>query len=127
MKKKGFTLVELLGVVAILAIVLGMTIIGYINVNNGMKKHYYEGVEESALMSATDYYTYNKNAMPTTFGEPSVISFKELVEQSRNRVYKTVNTEMINLYWNIGKSIVEKQNGNTKAKYGDNYIFNEKF
>lgn len=49
-------------------------------------------------------------------------NIKKLVEQSRNRVYKTVNTEMINLYWNIGKSIVEKQNGNTKAKYGDYLI-----
>lgn len=44
---------------------------------------------------------------------------RELVEQSRNRVYKTVNTEMLNLYWNIGKIIVEKQEGNTRAKYGD--------
>ena len=44
---------------------------------------------------------------------------RELIEQSRNRVYKTVNTEMINLYWNIGKIIVEKQDGNTRAKYGD--------
>ena len=33
---------------------------------------------------------------------------KTLVEQSRIRVYKTVNVEMINLYWNIGKMIVEK-------------------
>ena len=44
---------------------------------------------------------------------------KELVEQSRNRVYKTVNVEMIDLYWNIGKMIVEKQEGEKHAKYGD--------
>ena len=44
---------------------------------------------------------------------------KFLVERSRNRVYKTVNTEMVNLYWNIGKMIVEKQNGDSRAKYGD--------
>ena len=29
---------------------------------------------------------------------------------------------MINLYWNIGKMIVEMQEGNTKAKYGDYLI-----
>ena len=46
-------------------------------------------------------------------------SIKELVEQSRNRVYQTVNIEMINLYWNIGKMIVEKQKGEKRAKYGD--------
>lgn len=44
---------------------------------------------------------------------------KEMVEQSRNKVYKTVNVEMINLYWNIGKMIVQKQNGSPRAKYGD--------
>lgn len=47
------------------------------------------------------------------------INIKELIEQSRNRVYKTVNTEIINLYWNIGKMIVEKQTGKSRAKYGD--------
>ena len=47
---------------------------------------------------------------------------KNLIEQSKNRVYKTVNTEMINLYWNIGKMIVEKQGGSTRAKYGDYLI-----
>ena len=49
---------------------------------------------------------------------------KELVEQSRNRVYKTVNVEMINLYWNIGRMIVEKQKGNSRAKYKD-YLIEE--
>lgn len=49
---------------------------------------------------------------------------KLLVEESRKRVYKTVNTEMINLYWNIGKRIVEMQGGNKKAKYKD-YITQE--
>ena len=49
---------------------------------------------------------------------------KELVEQSRNRVYKTINTEMINLYWNIGKMIVERQEKNPRAKYGDYLIEN---
>ena len=47
---------------------------------------------------------------------------KVLIEQSRNRVYKTVNIEMINLYWTIGKMIVEKQEGNKRAKYGDYLI-----
>lgn len=47
------------------------------------------------------------------------INIKDLVNQSRNKVYKAVNTEMINLYWNIGKMIVDKQSGNKRAKYGD--------
>jgi len=36
-------------------------------------------------------------------------NIKELVINSRNKVYQTVNTEMLNLYWNIGKIIMEIQ------------------
>lgn len=49
---------------------------------------------------------------------------KILVEENRNRVYKTVNTEMINLYWNIDKMLVEMQDGNKKVKYGE-YLIKE--
>ena len=46
-------------------------------------------------------------------------NIKELVISSRNRVYQTVNTEMLNLYWNIGKAIMEIQQGEERASYGD--------
>ena len=46
-------------------------------------------------------------------------NIKELVINSRNRVYATVNTEMLNLYWNIGKAIMEIQQGNERAEYGN--------
>lgn len=45
-------------------------------------------------------------------------SIKELVITSRNRVYSTVNIEMLNLYWNIGKIIMEIQQGDERATYG---------
>ena len=44
---------------------------------------------------------------------------KDMVIDCRNRVYSTVNTEMLNLYWNIGKSIMEIQQGDERASYGD--------
>lgn len=46
-------------------------------------------------------------------------NIKELVISSRNRVYTTVNTEMLKLYWNIGKAIMEIQQGDERASYGD--------
>ena len=49
---------------------------------------------------------------------------KCLIDQSKNKIYKTVKTEMINLYWNIRKIIVEKQKGQNRAKYGDYLIEN---
>ena len=47
-------------------------------------------------------------------------NIKELViNNSRNKVYSAVNTEMLNLYWNIGKIIMEIQQGDERASYGD--------
>ena len=46
-------------------------------------------------------------------------NIKNLVINSRNKVYQTVNTEMLSLYWNIGKAIMEIQQGDERASYGD--------
>ena len=34
-------------------------------------------------------------------------NIKDLIINSRNNIYNTVNTEMLHLYWNIGKIIME--------------------
>ena len=44
---------------------------------------------------------------------------KGLVINSKNKIYTTINTEMLNLYWHIGKIIIEFQKGNKRANYGD--------
>jgi len=46
-------------------------------------------------------------------------NIKDMVINSRNKVYSAVNTEMLNLYWNIGKVIMEIQQGDERAAYGD--------
>ena len=46
-------------------------------------------------------------------------NIKEMVMASRNKVYTVVNTEMLNLYWNIGKAIMEIQQGDERANYGE--------
>ena len=55
----------------------------------------------------------NKNINPI-FEE-----IRYLINSSRNRIYSTVNTEMLNLYWNIGKIIMDIQEGDERASYGD--------
>ena len=42
-----------------------------------------------------------------------------MVINSRNRVYSAVNTEMLDLYRNIGKTIMEIQQGDERVAYGD--------
>ena len=49
-------------------------------------------------------------------------NIKELVISSRNRVYTAVNTEMLNLYCNIGKAIMEIQQGDERASYGETVL-----
>ncbi|KIM12983.1 MAG: hypothetical protein KU38_02775 [Sulfurovum sp. FS08-3] len=44
---------------------------------------------------------------------------KELLQSARNKVYQTINTTMTQTYYEIGKRIVEEeQGGETRAEYG---------
>ena len=47
---------------------------------------------------------------------------KDLLEQARKRIYRNIQSEMVLTYWKIGKMIVEKQGGESRAKYGDGLI-----
>jgi predicted nuclease of restriction endonuclease-like (RecB) superfamily len=48
---------------------------------------------------------------------------KTLIEQSRSKIYRSVNFAMVQTYWQIGKRIVEEeQAGNARAGYGENLI-----
>ena len=46
-------------------------------------------------------------------------NISDLVINSRNKIYSAVNIEMINLYWNTGKVIMEIQLCDERASYGD--------
>lgn len=46
-------------------------------------------------------------------------SIGELLESARSRIANTVNNIMVQVYWQIGKYIVEfEQNGKERAEYG---------
>ena len=49
-------------------------------------------------------------------------NIREVLEQARKRVYRNIQNEMVLAYWQIGKMIVEKQGGNTRADYGNGLI-----
>ena len=49
-------------------------------------------------------------------------SIKDVLENARKRVYRNIQSEMVLAYWQIGKMIVEKQGGESRAKYGDGLI-----
>lgn len=43
---------------------------------------------------------------------------RDILTTARNKVYSAANFAMVEAYWHIGKSIVEKQGGETRAEYG---------
>lgn len=47
----------------------------------------------------------------------------QLLENARRRVYSTVNTVLVNTYWQVGRYIVEfEQDGSNRARYGEGLI-----
>ena len=46
------------------------------------------------------------------------LGIKTILEEARNRVYRNIQNEMVQAYWQIGKMIVEKQGGDLRAEYG---------
>lgn len=47
---------------------------------------------------------------------------RDVLEQARQRVYRNIQSEMVFAYWQIGKMIVEKQGGESRATYGNGLI-----
>lgn len=60
MNKKGFSLVELLGVIVLLGIILGIVSVSYANPLRQINKAYYQNLENSLLIAGNTYFTYNK-------------------------------------------------------------------
>ena len=56
-----------------------------------------------------------------TVNENTLIeSIKEIILTSRKNIVRSVNTEMLSAYWNIGRLIVEdEQKNQERAQYGE--------
>ena len=68
-------------------------------------------------MKMTNNLINNERDVNSIFNE-----IRELVVSSRNRVYSVVNTEMLQLYWNIGRIVMNIQDGKERAEYGDKVL-----
>jgi len=56
--------------------------------------------------------------MPNVTNNNLYENIKNIVETSKKSVVKAVNQTMVDAYWNIGKLIVEFQDGEESAEYG---------
>lgn len=51
------------------------------------------------------------------------LKIRNILESARSKAYRSINFEMVQAYWNIGRLIVEdEQKGKEKAEYGDSLL-----
>ena len=69
----------------------------------------------------SNFYNMNNDISQNT--GRIIKKIQKILDESRNMVYRTANTEMLRAYWNIGKEIVEEeQKGKGRAAYGSALI-----
>lgn len=78
--KKGFTLTEILAVIAILGVILAIAVPSYNSLSKKFEKAYYEKLEGSVLAAAKSYYKENAESRPAELLYSSVVTFSELKE-----------------------------------------------
>lgn len=78
--KKGFTLTEILAVIAILGVILAIAVPSYNSLSKKFEKAYYEKLEGSVLAAAKSYYKENAESRPAELLYSNVVTFSELKE-----------------------------------------------
>ena len=65
----------------------------------------------------------SRDHLPSETVETLYGQIKEVIEEARNRVYRTANFAMVQAYWHTGRLIVEEeQKGRERAEYGRELI-----
>ncbi len=85
--KKGFTLVELLGVIAVLAILSGIAIIAITSIVSGGRKKVYEDYKKTLENGTQNYLINHFEKMPTVNGN-STIKYTDLMDDDSS--YKSL-------------------------------------
>ena len=62
--KKGFTIIELIVTIVIIAIIGGIGVVAYNNIFDASSKNYYKTVEQSLLLSGSEYFEKNRDELP---------------------------------------------------------------
>lgn len=78
--KKGFTLTEILAVIAILGVILAIAVPSYNSLSKKFEKEYYEKLEGSILAAAKSYYKENAESRPAELLYSNVVTFSELID-----------------------------------------------
>ena len=113
----GFTLIELMVVLLIMAILLAIAIPTFLSVTNGAKKTATESDLTNALQSATALYTKTQT-FPTTAGTPPKAEAKLVADMKATQTTITFLPTTTNQQPAKGKNSVVVINGNTGQLVG---------
>ena len=61
-------------------------------------------------------------AVVESVGNELFKNVRAILAKARAAVYTAANTAMVEAHWNVGREIVEKQGGASRAKYGEGLI-----
>ena len=106
LNKKGFTLVEIIGVVAILGIV---SVVGLVSVNSIIQKgktEHYVAAEKNLKITAESYAQANRDYLPKNVGEMKKVTLRTLVDNNFMepiKDYHDKNCDLDNSYVQIFK------------------------
>ncbi len=78
MKRNGFTLVELLGVIVLIVIISGIAVISVNSVINSGKRGLYKNYENTMEGATRNYFIENISSLPSV-GETINVTYTELV------------------------------------------------
>ena len=76
---RGFTLVELLTVIVLIAIVSGLAVFGYQRLFGNAEDHYYSALEKNIMLAGSDYYVDHRDKLPVA-DETREITLGDLVD-----------------------------------------------
>lgn len=93
--KKGFTLTELIGVLAVLSIIMGMAVAVILNVRDNVLKQSYENVVQ---LLETEASRYAENTGITTVTVEELITSGYVLPDDETDIYNPVNNESLNCY-----------------------------
>ena len=83
MKKKGFTLVELLGVITLLGLIIGLMFPPLLIQLKKASNSIDEATKSIIIVGASDYVEENKNDFPKINGKQYCIEFQNLVNENK--------------------------------------------
>lgn len=113
MKNKGFTMIELLGVITLLGIIALICIPSVSKLLKNVGNSYYKAIEKNVKSAGTDYYTDNKDLLPDDVGKTAIVYVGDKTNSNNSLVGLSYIEEVVD------------RNKNTCGYYGETKLSEE--